>query len=218
MKNIKEEKSKKQHKKPEPLNVEARWAGLFSEPVLHIIVPELYVKDLLEITDKIIADPDAIDYSSNRAEKIYTGRQLSIPLNYNKKAVNFHNFTKQCCEAFIKRESGKEFDTAMNMWVVSQHEGDYKKDPVKDKKLLSGILYLKVPEQINIKTKPDGCLVFHGGRPYRPELLDTKETEDILPKVGDFYIFKSSLKYEIPPFKGKGEERFFTFNLLGRPK
>ena len=49
----KEEKSKKQHKKPEPLNVEARWGKLFSVPMLHITVPEQYVKDMLEITDKI---------------------------------------------------------------------------------------------------------------------------------------------------------------------
>ena len=49
MKNTKEEKSKKQHKKPEPLNVEARWGKLFSVPMLHITVPELYIKDLIDI-------------------------------------------------------------------------------------------------------------------------------------------------------------------------
>ena len=49
---MQKEKSKKSHKKPEPLNVEARWGKLFSVPMLHITVPELYIKDLLEITDK----------------------------------------------------------------------------------------------------------------------------------------------------------------------
>ena len=46
MKNTKEEKSSKKHKKPEPLNVEARWGKLFSVPMLHITVPEQYVKDM----------------------------------------------------------------------------------------------------------------------------------------------------------------------------
>ena len=36
----------KKQKKPEPLNVEARWGKLFSVPMLHITVPEQYVKDM----------------------------------------------------------------------------------------------------------------------------------------------------------------------------
>ena len=115
MKNIKEEKSKKHHKKPEALNVEARWGKLFSVPMLHITVPELHIKDLLEITDKIIADPDAIDHSSQLAGKIYKGKQLSVPLNYNKKVINFQNFTQKCCEAYIKEV--REYDSnASRIW------------------------------------------------------------------------------------------------------
>ena len=66
MKNTKEEKSKQHHKKPEPLNVEARWGKLFSVPMLHITVPELYIKDLLEITDKIIEIESGVSRFSNK--------------------------------------------------------------------------------------------------------------------------------------------------------
>ena len=125
----------KKEKKPEPLNVEARWGKLFSVPMLHITVPEQYVKDVLEVTDKIIADPDAIDHSSQLAGKIYKGKQLSVPLNYNKKVINFQNFTQKCCEAYVKEV--REYDSnasriwkeftlnIMDIWVVSQYEGDY---------------------------------------------------------------------------------------------
>ena len=67
MKNIKEEKSKKHHKKPEPLNIKATWWHLFSQPMIQLTVPEQYVKELLGVTDKIIADPDSIDHSSQLA-------------------------------------------------------------------------------------------------------------------------------------------------------
>ena len=227
MKNIKEEKSKKQHKKPEPLNVEARWGKLFSVPMLHITVPEQYVKELLEVTDKIIEDPDAIDHSSQLAGKMYDGKQLSIPLNYNKKVIKFQNFVQLCCEKFIKTVRERDENTRrmwetftptiMDMWVVSQYAGGYNESHVHGG-TLSGILYLKVPEQINEKTQPDGWLIFHGGRPYSPESLDIKMTEKFLPKVGDFYIFKSKLEHGVYPFKGEGERRSISFNLSGEPK
>ena len=227
MKNTKEEKSKQHHKKPEPLNVEARWGKLFSVPMLHITVPEQYVKDILEVTDKIIADPDAIDHSSQLAGKIYKGKQLSVPLNYNKKVINFQNFTQKCCEAYVKEV--REYDSnasriwkeftlnIMDLWVVSQYEGDYN-PPHTHGGLLSGILYLKVPEQINEKSEPSGWLALNGWLPYRPESLQIKMNEMFLPKVADFYIFPSWQSHEVFPFKGKGERRSLSFNLSGEPK
>ena len=226
MKNTKEEKSKKD-KKAEPLNVAARWGKLFAVPMLHITVPDSYIEDLTEITDKIIADPDAIDHSESLAGKIYKGKQLSIPLNYNKKVIAFQNFIHKCCDAFIKdvREHDsnasriwKEFAIdVMDMWVVSQYEGDYN-PPHTHGGLLSGIMYLKVPEQINQKSEPSGWLALNGWLPYRPESLQIKMNEMILPKVGDFYIFPSWQSHEVFPFRGKGERRSLSFNLSGEPK
>ena len=227
MKNTKEEKSKKHHKKPEPLNIKATWWPLFSEPMIRLTAPDQSIKHLLEVTDKIIADPDSIDHSSQLAGKMYNGKQLSIPLNYNKKVINFQNIIRLCCEEFIKtvregddntRRMWEKFTpTIVDMWVVSQYAGGYNESHVHGG-TLSGILYLKVPEQINEKTQPDGWLIFHGGRPYRPESLQIKMTEKFLPKVGDFYIFPSWQSHEVFPFKGKGERRSLSFNLSGEPK
>jgi len=150
MKNIKEEKSKKQYKKPEPLNIKATWWHLFSQPMIQLTVPEQYVKELLGVTDKIIADPDSIDHSSQLAGKMYDGKQLSIPLNYNKKVIKFQNFVRLCCEKFIKtvregdentRRMWETFTpTIMDMWVVSQYAGGYNESHV-HAGTLSGILY-----------------------------------------------------------------------------
>ena len=224
MKNIKEEKSKKHHKQPEPLNIKATWYHLFSEPMIRLTAPDQSIKDLLEVTDKIIADPDSIDHSSQLAGKMYNGKQLSIPLNYNKKVIKFQNIIRLCCEEFIKtvregddntRRMWEKFTpTIMDMWVVSQYAGGYNESHTHGG-TLSGILYLKVPEQINEKTQPDGWLIFHGGRPYSPESLEIKMTEKFLPKVGDFYIFKSSQEHGVYPFRGEGERRSLSFNLLG---
>ena len=107
-------------------------------------------------------------------------------------------------------------------WVVSQKENDY--IPVhthhnqKEFCKISGILYLKVPEQIQsnnndiaIKGGKDGQLVFTGMG--GADLFSTTIQFSIPPEAGWLYLFPSTLNHQVYPFKGKGERRGISFNI-----
>ena len=107
-------------------------------------------------------------------------------------------------------------------WVVSQKENDY--IPVhthhnqKEFCKISGVLYLKVPEQIQsnnndiaIKGGKDGQLVFTGMG--GADLFSTTIQFNIPPEAGWLYLFPSTLNHQVYPFKGKGERRGISFNI-----
>ena len=107
-------------------------------------------------------------------------------------------------------------------WVVSQKENDY--IPVhthhnqKESCKISGVLYLKVPEQLEkpstdtaIKGGKDGQIVFTGMGGADP--FSTTVQFNLPPQVGWLYLFPSSLNHQVYPFKGEGERRGISFNI-----
>ena len=107
-------------------------------------------------------------------------------------------------------------------WVVSQKENEY--IPVhthynqRESCKISGVLYLKVPEQINqcnndiaIKGGKDGQLVFTGMG--GADLFSTTVQYNVPPEAGWLYLFPSTLNHQVYPFKGKGERRGISFNI-----
>ena len=110
----------------------------------------------------------------------------------------------------------------VDAWVVSQKENDY--IPVhthhnqKESCKISGILYLKVPEQLErpstdiaIKGGKDGQIVFTGMGGADP--FSTTVQFNLPPQVGWLYLFPSSLNHQVYPFKGEGERRGISFNI-----
>ena len=109
----------------------------------------------------------------------------------------------------------------VDAWVVSQKENDY--IPVhthhnqKEFCKISGVLYLKVPEQIQsnnniaIKGGKDGQLVFTGMG--GADLFSTTIQFSIPPEAGWLYLFPSTLNHQVYPFKGEGERRGISFNV-----
>lgn len=100
-------------------------------------------------------------------------------------------------------------------WIVSQyadtpspvhfHSGD-----------LSGVLYLKVPNEIDpsqeeknyISGRKAGYINFIEGNKQR----FSKSLLSFKPEVGDFYIFPGWLLHGAEPFLGEGERRSMAFN------
>ena len=110
----------------------------------------------------------------------------------------------------------------VDAWVVSQKENDY--IPVhthhnqKESCKISGVLYLKVPEQLEkpstdtaIKGGKDGQIVFTGMGGADP--FSTTVQFNLPPQVGWLYLFPSSLNHQVYPFKGEGERRGISFNI-----
>jgi hypothetical protein len=101
-------------------------------------------------------------------------------------------------------------------WVVSQYAGDY--NPVHShESTISGIIYLKVPEQIEktfTQEEPslDGTIQFIYGNYHRPSLQNFGPRV-IMPKVGEMYVFPSYILHTVYPFIGGGERRSIAFNM-----
>ena len=116
----------------------------------------------------------------------------------------------------------------VDAWVVSQKENDYIPVHAHDKVAsfdnltesckISGILYLKVPEQIErnntsiaIRGDKDGQIVFTGMG--GADSFSTTTALNIIPEAGRLYLFPSSLNHQVYPFKGGGERRGISFNV-----
>ena len=111
-------------------------------------------------------------------------------------------------------------------WVVSQKENGYipvhthhKVDNSGEACKISGILYLKVPDQIQrnnnddiaIRGGRDGQIVFTGMGGVDP--FSTTNAFNIILEAGRLYLFPSSLNHQVYPFKGAGERRGISFNV-----
>ena len=107
-------------------------------------------------------------------------------------------------------------------WVASQKENDYIPVHAHDNQTesckISGVLYLKVPEQLEkpstdtaIKGGKDGQIVFTGMGGADP--FSTTVQFNLPPQVGWLYLFPSSLNHQVYPFKGAGERRGISFNV-----
>ena len=113
----------------------------------------------------------------------------------------------------------------VDAWVVSQKENDYipvhahdKGDNQTESSKISGILYLKVPEQIErnntsiaIKGSKDGQIAFTGMGGVDP--FSTTSVLSMIPEAGRLYLFPSTLNHQVYPFKGEGERRGISFNV-----
>ncbi|MBE0616157.1 MAG: hypothetical protein IH604_21010 [Burkholderiales bacterium] len=85
---------------------------------------------------------------------------------------------------------------------------------------VSGVLYLKVPDQIEnereeeqqsyINARRAGYITFliGGKQRYSKSVISFK------PRVGDFYIFPGWLLHAVEPFLGEGERRAMSFNAF----
>ena len=113
---------------------------------------------------------------------------------------------------FSQKVEIKEFNI-ISSWVVRQFENEY--NPVHyHSGHISGVGYLKLPNnygetiQSNKKKNLNGQLsLIHGSK-----MFNSESVFDILPKVGDFYLFPNYMMHSVYPFYGKDERRSLSFN------
>ena len=120
-------------------------------------------------------------------------------------------------EKGIKTGGPKELQlvTLMSAWTVAQYKGDY--NPVhKHHGTVSCVTWTKVPECIEKGNERDeaGFFVLMDG--FRSNLCANLYA--IKPQVGLMLFFPSWLHHAVYPFRGEGERRSFSANLLAVPK
>jgi uncharacterized protein (TIGR02466 family) len=153
------------------------------------------------------------DYSSKLASQIRN--EIKLNSNFIKK-----NLAKEIiidAKKFLKNEKIKNIKEIriLNLWVVRQFKGEY--NPVHyHEGDLSGVGYLKLPKNMttnkevkNKKIRTNGTIDFINGQ----KNFLSKSIYNVIPKIGDMYIFPNYLMHTAYPFNVEGERRSFSFNL-----
>ena len=153
------------------------------------------------------------DYSSKLASQIKN--EIKLNSNFIKK-----NLAKEIiinAKEFLKNEKILKIKEIriLNVWVVRQFKGEY--NPIHyHEGNLSGVGYLKLPKNMtrnkevkNKKIRTNGTIDFINGQ----KNFLSKSIYNVIPKIGDMYIFPNYLMHTAYPFNVEGERRSFSFNL-----
>ncbi|GAB4507101.1 MAG: hypothetical protein Tsb0026_01260 [Sulfuricaulis sp.] len=127
------------------------------------------------------------------------------------------NLIRTCAPWFGRTPEDRYQVIPRNVWALSQFEHDYNSMHVHPGTNVSGVVYLKVPEQVNKANEPDGCISFWSNQPYDPINLQFGGNRTIVPKPGDVFLFPAWLPHTVYPFRGPGERRIVSFNWIVMP-
>ena len=193
----------------------------WSAPLLHIDLSEDQIENLLKITDLVLEDKNRKSYNDKLAGEIESEWEIE----------DHETLSDILCVSELSDEYFEVFHThqplaifAMNLqksvlvsaWFNDQKDNEY--NPIHNHTgVLSGVLYLKIPEYLpSRKTKDtDGAISFMGNESKTDGTM-TNSTLTISPKIGDLFLFPSSLKHQVYPFRttdGKGIRRSMSFNI-----
>jgi hypothetical protein len=204
----------------------------WSAPLLHISLSESQTAALLTLTDLILTDTDKKSYNDILAGEIDSEwefedhESLSNILSVSELSAEYfevfhtqYNYDADSGEvdeplAIFAQNLQKSVLT--HAWFNDQRDNEY--NPIHNHTgILSGVLYLKIPEYLpSRKTKDtDGSISFIGNESKTDGVM-TNSTITISPKVGDLFLFPSSLKHQVYPFRttdGTGIRRSLSFNM-----
>jgi hypothetical protein len=103
-------------------------------------------------------------------------------------------------------------------WYVLQQAGDYNPIHLHTNAEFSCIGYLQMPDGIDEEWVKDGEDHYpangHIEFMYGSPTFLSRSTFMVRPKVGDFFIFPSDMYHMVYPFRGAGERRSFSANIV----
>ncbi len=214
----------------------------FPTIIMETMAPAHILEILTTATDRLFghhALASALDYSKDTTT--YGGKQVILHGDQHRNAQEFqdpdwqdkkdlvmnylarisrhftHNLIKTCAPWLTKTPEDGYQVIPRNVWALSQYAGDYNAMHVHPGTNVSGVIYLKVPEQINLENAPDGCISFWSNQPLEPVNLQFGANKTMIPKEGDLLMFPSYLPHAVYPFRGPGERRIVSFNAIVLP-
>ena len=118
------------------------------------------------------------------------------------------------------QKTGKWITRMTSMWVNSQYDNEYFPIHIHTGCSIAAVMYLKIPEILPSRQiyeantgEQDGCIEFINNT--STDNIWSYPNLQITPHVGDFFIFSSSQRHQVYPFRtadGKGERRSVSFN------
>lgn len=187
----------------------------FGPSIIKIEIPKEMIETLNNFVDQVIIDEKRskeLDNGKNLAGNVKQEFKLEIDLI---KSSGFLNFLASATSKWIEKTENKKLTNfnLISSWIVRQFENEY--NPIHSHGgHISGVGYLLLPKdygktfQITKRKNFNGNLsLIHGSK-----MFNSSSVYNIVPKVGDFYLFPNYLMHTVYPFYGDDERRSVSFN------
>ena len=177
-------------------------------------------------------DDNLEDFSNNLVGKVKEEKQFSpqiIKHFVNENYAFIMQYYNACLQRKLMDSEDLPNDVDYNIqvsagWYVRQYAGEYNPLHMHTRCSYSCVGYLSVPEKFEEESKEDykdhypahGHLQFTNGPSASMDIVGFM----VKPRVGDFFIFPSSLLHCVYPFYCEGERRSFSvnFDVVPMPK
>ena len=194
----------------------------FGPRIFKLSLPKDVIGKLVYITDNLISNEDRKSYGCNLAGQIKEEVEISKGILKKEGLYNtFNNYLKSYIEHCLldlgkfNNKEHKVYCDLTDMWFNEMKQGEYNPIHYHTSCHVSSVLYLKIPpnkikRNIECKSDKDGQIEFVD-RSVGPNLLQ-RSSLSINPKVGDMYMWPSSLLHTVYPFLGDGIRRSIAWN------
>ena len=212
----------------------------WSEFVMKTVLPIELLSNLIELTDLISKDFEKKTLNDSLAGEIDEEWIIDPPLLKN---IKFTSFLFDMIREYLRlikiqsRPKDTHLDCSIELfeethpffkeknWVIksawfnNQRDNEY--NPCHNHSgMLSGVIFLRVPEYLPSRKNyyQDGSLNFTSTQTPNDGLFTIPQFS-VLPKVGDIFLFPSTLRHQVYPFRtenGKGIRRTMSFNVNDR--
>ncbi|WP_440647606.1 putative 2OG-Fe(II) oxygenase [Candidatus Pelagibacter sp. HIMB1521] len=192
---------------------------VFGPPVFRVKIP-------MEILDKLNRYIDDVVKDKSQSQNLNYGESLVGDVTQEfvlekefAKSSGWLDFLANCTRSYIEINEKKKISkfTLIETWIVRQFENEY--NPTHwHSGHVSGAGFLKVPKNLGKHVQDKKSKKYRGGDLqliHGSRMFMSSSTINIIPEVGDFYIFPNYLMHTVFPFKETDEERrSISFNAL----
>ena len=183
----------------------------FGPSILKVKIPKNILKELNNYVDQVVNDTE-------KSKKLNLGETLVGDVTQEIKLeaeimqkTGWGNFLAQNVSRWIFEEVDQKITkfNILNSWIVRQFQNEYNPTHWHNGHI-SGAGFLKVPTSLGMHTQKKRNKVYRGGNLqliHGSRMFTCPSTYNIIPEVGDFYLFPNYLMHTVFPFKGTDEER-----------
>ena len=179
--------------------------------VLRVKIPNKIIEKLNKYIDNTIKN-------KSKAEKLNYGERLVGDVTQEfllemefVKSSGWLDFLGNCSKIYTELNEGKKITkfNLLDTWVVRQFKNEYNPTHWHGGHI-SGAGFLKVPKILGNSVQKKKGINYRGGNLqliHGSRMFTCPSTYNIIPEVGDFYLFPNYLMHTVFPFKGTDEER-----------
>ena len=179
--------------------------------VLRVKIPDKIIEKLNEYIDNTIKN-------KSKAEKLNYGEKLVGDVTQEflleiefVKSSGWLDFLGNCSKIYTELNEGKKITkfNLLDTWIVRQFKNEYNPTHWHGGHI-SGAGFLKVPKILGDSVQKKKDINYRGGNLqliHGSRMFTCPSTYNIIPEVGDFYLFPNYLMHTVFPFKGTDEER-----------